>query len=184
MNGLLLGVVLCGGKSSRMGVDKGGLLHPNGETFLKHALQRSDAVCAASVISGTPPSNHGYQVLQDPVAHQGPVVGIATALTHAQENDFDACLITPVDVPFLSTIDLQALVNGWLSGNGLTVASSEQPQPLIGIYPVALRDELADLAASEDRSLLRWINRKQATLVSLSHDACRNINTPEDLTDA
>ncbi|MGB7328413.1 MAG: molybdenum cofactor guanylyltransferase [Rubripirellula sp.] len=186
MSERLLGVVLCGGRSSRMGRDKSALPYPSdsssGGTFLSHAIDRMNQVCDDVVISGNadfPP----YVSIPDPVAHRGPVVGIAATLTFAADKNFGACFFIPVDVPDFSINDLQDLKSTWRETGQTTLAVSDRTEPLIGIYSVSNLPELDRLAASEDRSLFRFFRRGAVSHSTVSIDPlrCRNINTPEDL---
>ncbi len=181
----LLGIVLCGGRSSRMGRDKAGLPHPaGGGTFLQHAISRLESICDAVVVSGKSDADcPGSVALEDPVAHRGPATGVAAALDYARENSFSACLVTPVDTPFLSQDDLQRLKDAWRACGRLTVAQSDRTEPLIAIYPTELAEELARLAKSDDRSLFRWVESQDHAAVAITARSCRNINSPGDLTD-
>ena len=179
----LLGVVLCGGKSSRMGVDKAGLPHPAGGSFLEFAVRRADSVCDSVCVSGDCQSNHPFEVIADFAAHQGPVVGIAASLQVADQRGYEACLVTPVDTPLLAVENLVDLVDDWTATRELTIAKTLSPQPLIGIYPTTLAGPLRQLAHSDDRSLMHWLEGQHHRCVALPEQVCRNINTPEDFSD-
>ncbi len=179
----LLGVVLCGGKSSRMGRDKAALAHPSGQTFLSHAIKRLANVCDAVVVSGDSTVAHAVPTIVDPVAHRGPATGIAAALDYAIRHGFDACFVTPVDMPMLSGKDLESLKEDWHARDQITVAESDGLEPLVGIYPIRFAGPLRQLAESESRSLFRWLGSHEHHRVKLSAACCHNINTPEDLTD-
>lgn len=97
-----LGVVLAGGKSSRMGKDKA-LLSLNGERLLDRSVALLNKTGVdQTIISG---DIHGEQ---DQLAHIGPLGGIYTALAKYQPN---ALLIIPVDLPFIDLATLQQLKN-------------------------------------------------------------------------
>lgn len=201
----LLGVVLCGGRSSRMGRDKASLPHPQGGSFLQHAITRLTGLCDRVAVSGATEEQHNAIPLPDPIAHRGPATGIATALRFASAHGCQGCLITPIDMPLLTRADLQLLCLVWQQVGTLTVAHSapllshtSQPcdrshnttpsgeptgslEPLVAIYPTALAEQLDLLAASEDRSLMRWILSRPFEAVKLPAVSCRNINTPDDL---
>ncbi len=180
----VLGVVLCGGKSSRMGRDKASMTHPLGESYLQFAINRLAAVCDDVIVSGETPVSHDRVSVIDAVPNQGPVMGILASLQYAKQQCFDGCLATPVDTPNLSVEDLQSLLAPWNKSPRLTLAHSDRIQPLIGIYGVDELESLQELASSSDRSLMRWIQTRNLQTVPLSLQACRNINTPEDLTNA
>ena len=177
----LLGVVLVGGRSSRMGREKAMLPHGDGGTFLSHAIERLRRQCDDVLISGATQAAHDAKTLADPVAHRGPATGIATALKYCQANGFDACFITPVDTPFLTAKELQRLKQHWRATDSTTLAITDRLQPLIGIYPVRLADDIEQLADSEDCSLSGWFRSHDHESVTLGKDVCRNINAPEDL---
>lgn len=185
----LLGVVLCGGRSSRMGRDKAGLAHRAGGTFLEHSLDRLRAVCDEVCISG--PSKRAHESdfdvvrLPDPVAHQGPIVGVAESLRYAAKHGYAACFFTPVDMPDVTARELVAIRDRWrLDARQLICvrdAGTGQIDPLLGIYPVQLADRIWKAASSQDRSLQRFVLREDPLLMGLPTQILRNVNRPEDL---
>ncbi len=163
-----------------MGRDKATLIHTHGKTFLQHALDRLHQVCQEVAISGGTIDIAGIRNIRDSIDHQGPVVGIATSLQYASANQFDACLFTPVDVPWLTTDELEKMRDHWVHDPQLTIACSDRIEPLIGIYPVALSGELQQIADSSDRRLFRWIQTQPYTSLPFPADQIRNINQPDD----
>lgn len=181
-----------------MGRDKATLPHPRtGETFLRLAVTRLASLCDPVCVCG-PPADPAHEPsvppgvahprvmrLADPVSHQGPAVGIASALRWASRGGRSACLVTPVDMPDLAVDDLQRLVHVWRGHPGTVVCALDEAagrvQPLVAIYPAAFHRELLALSRSEDRSLRRWLERRPPLTVPLSATALRNINRPEDL---
>lgn len=181
-----------------MGRDKAMLPHPRtGETFLRLAVTRLASLCDPVCVCGPPgdpPQDPSFPAgvatprviwLADPVSHQGPAVGIASALRWASRRGRPACLVTPVDMPDLSVEDLQRLVRLWRRHPHRVVCALDESagrvQPLVAIYPAANHRELLALAQSEDRSLRRWLERRSPLTVPLSATALTNVNRPEDL---
>ncbi len=179
MNRKLLGVVLCGGRSARMGRDKATLRYDR-HSFLQQAIMRLKNVCDDVVISGQTQLAHELVMIPDLITDLGPVGGIAASLEHARQHQFAGCLVTPIDTPWLTADDLGKLRDQWRSSNKLTVAVSPRIEPLVAIYPVDLTDQLQQLAASADRSLYRWIDRQDHTPLPFPADRLRNINSPAD----
>ncbi|WP_145416142.1 molybdenum cofactor guanylyltransferase [Planctomycetes bacterium K23_9] len=182
----ILGVVLCGGKSSRMGSNKSLLPHSDGGRFIDHAIDQLQAVCAEVCIAGAAnekPVDLNHVFLHDNVAFQGPITGIISALQYASDNNFAACLVTPVDMPCLTHVHLTTLKSVWTANRVLTCAIDEtnRLQPLIACYPIATLPLLKQLALSDDRSLYRWIATQPHQTVLIPSDAARNVNAPDDL---
>lgn len=108
-----LGVVLAGGKSSRMTTDKA-LLNRGDTTMLSFtAALLTQAGINDTVVSGAP---HG---ITDTKSDLGPVGGIATVVNHcvtlnkSNDNDkptYESLLILPVDLPLLNVNFLKILI--------------------------------------------------------------------------
>ncbi len=141
-------------------------------------------VADSVVVSGATSATHTCPTVEDPRLYQGPAMGIATTLRYAIDHACAAAFVTPVDMPWVTIEDLKLIQLRWLETRRPTFASSDQLQPLLGIYPQELADELERLALSEQRSLKRWLLQRPIETVALSAAACRNINTPEDYSDA
>lgn len=186
MSKRLLGVVLAGGRSSRMGQDKASLPHPDGGSFLSQAVGRLVELCDHVCVAGGSASGLEVELLNDPQPYRGPVVGVATALSYACEHRFDACLVTPVDMPFLTADDLTRLRDAWTREGQLCCGNSAADgrlEPLVAIYPAAYQAEIERLAAAEQRSLMRWMAAQQPRLIQIEARSCCNINTPQDLSE-
>jgi molybdopterin-guanine dinucleotide biosynthesis protein A len=203
----LMGVVLAGGKSSRMGTDKANLPHPHQPcidsdiTYLQYAVMRLRPLLSTIAISGRSGDRKiGSDVIAiaDTSPHQGPVAGVAQSLQHAKTLGLDGILVTPVDMPNLTTQHLQRLIDAWQaeptkprSGSqqrGLTpfriVAATfadQRPEPLLAIYPTTLGAAIESLAQSHDRSLSRWLKHQPTIIIPLPQSAAKNVNRPEDV---
>jgi molybdopterin-guanine dinucleotide biosynthesis protein A len=172
-----------------MGRDKATMPHPGGGTFLQHAVDRLRVGCEEVVVSISPEQStdrlEDVDYVVDPLAHQGPILGVATCLKHARQHGFAGCLCTPVDMPELTIEDLRPLRDAWSKSPDQLVCAidsvSGHLQPLVAIYPTRFAESLRITAASDDRSLFRWIERQSPIRVSLPPQACRNVNTPEEL---
>jgi molybdopterin-guanine dinucleotide biosynthesis protein A len=191
----LMGVVLAGGKSSRMGTDKANLRHPQQTnagcvvTYLQHAVMRLRPLLPTIAISGRSEDMckvFGAIAIPDTSPYQGPAAGVAQSLWHAETRGLVGILVTPVDMPNLDTEHLRNLIDAWQAqrnDNPIVVATfaDQQPEPLLAIYPTALRSTIESLAQSQDRSLSRWLNRQKTISVPLPQSAAKNVNRPEDL---
>ncbi|MEO9590553.1 molybdenum cofactor guanylyltransferase [Rhodopirellula bahusiensis] len=188
----LLGVLLAGGLSSRMGTPKALVPHPNGGTFLTHSLNRLRSVCANDVVVSLasnadrdqfrlPPSVTSLSDFQPAL---GPTMGVWVALQHAESNGYQSCLFTPVDLPDLLAGDLASLINTWREQpTEILLARQSDPerlQPLVGIYPVGYLDQIQGVVESKHRSLYRFLQSTDHRTVDLPASRLRNVNTPAD----
>lgn len=100
-----IGVVLAGGRSTRMGRDKA-LLSWRGRPLIEHqmALLKRAGV-AAVVVSGARPA---YDGIQDDWAGLGPVAGLATIARHRPGHH--ELIVVPVDMPLLQVATLANLL--------------------------------------------------------------------------
>ncbi len=98
-----IAVILAGGKSSRMGVDKA-LLAFDGHTLLAHAQQKVAQLISCKMVTSR--NKAGY--MQDKVPSLGPIGAIYTAM---QKFDAKGFLFVAVDTPLLATETMQRLLN-------------------------------------------------------------------------
>lgn len=143
------GIVLTGGRSSRMGTDKASLVL-GGSTLIQRAVAALEAVADEIVIVRAPGQSlplvrtaGSLTVLADPVEGAGPLEGIATGLTAASA---PVAVIVGVDHPFLRPELLRLLVQRVHAGAKWALPESDgYPQPLCSAIA---RDALVDLQAS------------------------------------
>ena len=97
----ITGVILAGGKSSRMGTDKG-VLELNGKKIIEHIIYSIKPVVDEIIIISN--SNNydylGFKVYSDIIKERGPLAGIHTALTHTTT---ERNLIVSCDIPFINS---------------------------------------------------------------------------------
>ncbi len=92
----IIGVVLAGGKSSRMGQDKA-LLDYNGRPLLDHMIELLEKCGLDNIyVSG---NIKGYRCIPDRESHEGPGYAIYDVLQ--QLDSSDGVLFVPVDMPLL-----------------------------------------------------------------------------------
>ena len=95
------GYILAGGKSSRMGMDKG-LMLLDGKAIIQYVSEQLEPVVNEVVIVSNNPEyeKFGLKVIPDRIKDIGPAGGIHSALTHSNTQQ---CFIVSCDMPFVTT---------------------------------------------------------------------------------
>ncbi len=106
--GELHGVVLAGGKSTRMGRDKAGMVF-QGQDLVKRAVKVLEHFCSGVWISGRNARDHGLENpwFLDDAPGEGPLRGILTALEHIG----GPCMFLPCDLPLMDAPTAAQLVD-------------------------------------------------------------------------
>jgi molybdopterin-guanine dinucleotide biosynthesis protein A len=186
-----IGVILAGGKSSRMGTDKAALRIENESLLLRANRTLQDASCNKVILSGHARSDWPYDTIPDLFPGAGPVGGIVSTLSWADENITpDSCLLfIPIDAPLLSSALIVSMLNAAQHGDGCYIEGSPLPVALRTTESVLERCKLVslDLQANRSWSVRRFTEPLCLTPLDVS-EAIRpqliNVNTPaqwEDL---
>ncbi|WP_259783007.1 molybdenum cofactor guanylyltransferase MobA [Aestuariispira ectoiniformans] len=197
MTETVIGVVLAGGLARRMGGGDKCLLELAGQPILKHILDRLAPQVDEVVlnVNGAPTRFDGFglPVVPDVVdGFSGPLAGVLTGLDWAAEHRPDAQWIVtvPGDGPFLPrTLVADCLDAIAREQADMAVAcSNERAQPVVGLWPVRLREDLRHALVDEEiRKVDRWTARYRLADVTFEGhgiDPFFNANRPEDLAEA
>lgn len=154
------GLILCGGRSSRMeGQDKAWLRFVDGP-LLQRVLGRMQQVAEPVVLSVAegqrlPALPPGVETVRDPSAYEGPLVGLAEGF-RALRGRAQRVVVMPVDMPFLAAEHLAALVAGLDGGHTACLYESEGfRNALTAAYDLRLLDKLERLLAEGQRRPIR-----------------------------
>ncbi len=192
-----VGVLLAGGLARRMGGGDKPLRTIGGRTILDHVIARLKPQCDELILNanGDPArfASFGLPVVADTVeGFAGPLAGVLAALdwTAAQHPKIEWVLSAATDCPFLPR-DLVARLHRARQDERarLAVAASDgQTHPVIGLWNVALREELRHALVVEDiRKIDRWTARYPLATVTWPAqpvDPFFNANTVEDIAEA
>jgi molybdopterin-guanine dinucleotide biosynthesis protein A len=121
----------------------------------------------------------------------GPLAGLHSALSWAQEHGYDWVATTPCDSPFFPPNLLQQLTKATQTTQHLAAIArcSNQVHPVFGLWSTELLAPLAEYIAEEDRSrsLYKWalayahiVDFPLRDTSTVLIDPFLNINTPED----
>ena len=100
----ITGIILAGGKSSRMGTEKGLILYKN-KPFVEHIIEAMNPLVDNIIIISNNKAykSFGFRCYEDLIKNTGPLAGIYTGLRYSKtENN----LIVSCDVPLINTVIL------------------------------------------------------------------------------
>lgn len=197
----VVGVLLAGGKSSRMGGGDKCLLPLAGRPMLAHVIERlrpqvSELILNANGDDGRF-SAFGLPVVADRLGgYSGPLAGVHAGLEWAIANRPDSryVITAATDTPFFPA-DLVARFRAQLDGNRpkLLVAGSEAGiHPVFGLWPVALAPAIEESLARGMRKVQSWVREHQAEEIFFPAtevggrkiDPFFNLNSPEEFAEA
>jgi molybdopterin-guanine dinucleotide biosynthesis protein A len=191
------GLVLAGGLSRRMGGGDKSLQLLACVPMITRVIDRFAPQVGALAISANSSADafaaYGLPVLPDIVSgHAGPLAGVLTGMTWLTARPDATHLATvATDAPFLPR-DLVARLAAESAPERIVLArSASGRQPVFGLWPLALRDDLAAwLANSDTMKVLAWVGRHDFAWCDFEPEAAGapdpffNANTPEDLAEA
>lgn len=197
------GLILAGGKGSRMGGLDKGLEHFNGAPLALHALHRLKAQEDTAISSFMLIANRNiaaYEAMGIPVRHDtiegfvGPLAGILTGLQNCQT---DLLLTVPCDCPNFPLNLAHKLLAAMTDESfeieiEIAMATSNdndgqiRTQPVFCLMRTGLADNLAQYIQAGGRKIETWIKLQHYALVNFdSHDnlssSFANVNTLEEL---
>lgn len=138
----VLGAVLAGGMSTRMGRDKADVLVGD-KTMLERVGHAVEAVTDQTIVLG--PDREGWETWPDSVHVHGPLAGIATALSRTEHAHV---LLLAVDQPFVRIETLRGIVELKADIPVVPVDEHGVPQVTCALYPRAISDEASEEAAA------------------------------------
>lgn len=153
------GVVLVGGRSTRMGRDKALLTLPNGLTLLDQAIATLRAAGANDILVSIRPGQTygrpGTREIADTAENCGPLAGLIAAFNTASTG-FVAVLA--VDLPTMTPAYLRKLVARCTPTSGAVPHQDQFFEPLVAVYPRLAADSARAALAAGRFSLQAWIN--------------------------
>ena len=190
----IVGLLLAGGQSRRMGGGDKALRPLGGLTLLERVVERLRPQVEALVLNanGDPArfAGFGLPVVPDSVAgFAGPLAGVLAGLDWAAANRPDCPFVASVatDAPFLP-VDLVARLAAGVEEAGADLAcaaSGGRAHPVFGLWPVRLRDDLRRALVDEGvRKVDVFTARYRLVTVAFADtpiDPFFNANRPEDL---
>jgi molybdopterin-guanine dinucleotide biosynthesis protein A len=190
----VVGVLLAGGLARRMGGGDKCLRDLGGKPLLVHVADRMAPQVDRLILNanGDPDrfKDFGLTVVPDVIeGFAGPLAGVLTGMdwTRANAPDCPWIVTVPTDAPFVP-MDLVARLLDVVASQDAQMAcavSGGRTHPVVGLWPVALAEELRRAMTEEDmRKIDRWTARYALAAVEWPADPVDpffNANRPDDL---
>lgn len=181
------GVVLAGGKSSRMGKDKA-LIEINGRTLLDLALDKLDPHVSDLLVIGDPMKygHVGPFVIADELPDKGPIGGLVTAMHFASN---DKLLVLACDMPGIDDRLLQLLKDDLGNFTDAVIPHhGDRAEPLCAAYHRRCEQSLRSSIAINELKLQNALMDLRMNKIQIDPgkngwpiDLFRNLNSPDDL---
>ena len=176
--------ILCGGKSSRMGTEKG-LVNYNNKAFIQLVIDAIEPITTNIflVTDNQEYTDFNYPLVADIYKNKGPVGGIFSALDRSEtENN----LILSCDIPKISTTVIKNyLINNILDQKDVIFLSDDKNiYPLIGIYNKSVKPKFSEAISSNRIKLLSLLNELNCQVIKVNprdFESLKNINTQDEL---
>ena len=193
----VVGVLLAGGKSSRMGGGDKCLRVVGGRPILERIIDRLQVQVADIVINANEGGDRftpfGFPVVADSIAgYAGPLAGVHAGLEWVKANhpDIQHAVTVATDTPFFPRDLVAKLLAASEDRAALRIAKSETGMHyVIGLWPVVMAKALRASLERGERRVGAWVKDHGAIEVVFPQinvggraiDPFFNVNTPEDL---
>ena len=189
----ILGAILAGGKSKRMGKDKL-FLELNNKMLIEHTIIKVEKYLKDIIIITNQKNEYfskkNLKTVEDCIEGQlGPLVGILTAMKWAKENLKECSWIAtfPCDTPFFPETIIKKFIEKSKKKDSLLLCASSHGRKhnIFGLWSLDLYEKLKDdLINNKIRKVQDWTEKHKITNVEFDfkeYDPFFNINTLDDL---
>ena len=189
----ILGAILAGGQSKRMGKDKL-FLELNNKKLIEHTIDKVKKYLKEVIIVTSQEneffSKNNLTTVKDCIKGQlGPLVGILTAMKWAKENLTNCSWIAtfPCDTPFFPESIIKDFIKESKKRESLILCASSHGRKhnIFGLWSLDLYDKLQeDLINAKIRKVQDWTEKNKIKNLEFKfkdYDPFFNINTLEDL---
>lgn len=186
------GVILCGGRSRRMGRPKWSLPFGN-ETLLERVLRTVGTVVAPVVIVAAseqelPPLPAGSWVVRDETPDLGALAALAAGLSSLADHGIEAAFVSACDTPLLTPEFVRSIVDALGNHEIALPWQGDFYHPLAGVYRTSLAARIGALIATGQRRPLSLLTASDTLgieplalrRVDPELDSLRNANTSDE----
>lgn len=186
----IIGAIIAGGRSSRMGGREKAFLELASKPVILHVIEQIEPQVDQLVINANGDaarfSEFGLDVVPDVLASlTTPLAGLHAALVFTKKAEAKMLVTVPSDTPFLPFNLVAKLLEKALVRGAAIAASAEQEHYIIGAWKTELLDDLERAIARDNVFRVKdWAQRASAQSVVWPvepYDPFFNVNAPEDL---
>jgi len=182
----ITGLILAGGRSSRMAGRDKALIQFKHKRLIDHVYERLAPQVAGVIINAN--QNHeqyksfGVRVVSDAIGDfAGPLAGLHAGLSVSRR---PYLISVPCDSPFFPADLVERMFDALQSSSAqiAVVATGDQPHPVFSLVRRTVLDHLSDFLKGGGRKIDAWYDTLKQVQVNFSDEAWfGNINTPEEL---
>lgn len=181
------GVILAGGKSSRMNYNNKAFLKYKGKSFIEHMLDKIHE-CNEKIIVADNFELYqfeGVKNVADIHKDMGPLCGLYTALIESKN---EKVIVMTVDTPCLSRELLQHMMERCHGYDGIVPKVENKFQPLCAVYDKSCVPIIEESLKNGNRKIQRvfkelnlyYMDETEVAMFGSAVEIFRNVNTPEE----
>lgn len=184
-NHKISGIILAGGKSSRMGKNKA-MIEINGEISIRTLHNLIKPFCSEIIISANNQETYQFlheRIITDEIQGIGPIGGILSCL---KKSSFRKNLVIACDMPMIPFSLIQLLINHKNTAEFVVPANgTDEIEPLCAIYDKSVIPVLSEMIAEGNYKIRNLMNYCKTALIQVhnGNNIFQNLNTPEDLSE-
>lgn len=189
----IVGVILAGGQSTRMGGGDKSLLDLGGKPLLTHVIERLAPQVESLAINANGDATR-FDMFELPVVADsidgfaGPLAGVLAGLDWAASQGADYIATAAADTPFFPENLVKTMRAELTPETPLAMAMTPDPDrkfarhPTFGLWPVNLSDDLRAALQNDIRKVIQWTEPHGCAKVMFDEiNAFFNVNTPDDM---
>lgn len=179
----ITGIILAGGKSSRMGTDKGFVILKN-KPFVQHIIDTLTPLVNDIIIVSDNPDYDKFNIkrVEDIIKESGPLAGLYSGLFHSKT---EQNIVLSCDIPLVNTQILNQLIaTGDEAIDVVQCQVQDKTMPLIALYKKRVLNDCLTTLESGERRLRVFINQLNTKTVHIEQTLEKytaNINTKDQL---
>jgi molybdopterin-guanine dinucleotide biosynthesis protein A len=184
----ITGVILAGGKSSRMGVNKSFLKLGN-QTIIERIVDLMKSIFTEVIIVTNTTDEYKFLNLplyEDIYKWKGPLAGIHSALTHSTK---EKIFVLSCDVPLMSKEMIKYIIEYKTDKSIVFCEAAGYHQPLVGVYSKKILSQIEKFISNNemsDKSFHHFLKIVDAEIIHpeklsfYKDEIFFNVNRPED----